>query len=103
MHVLHVAEKLSQDAISTLEIYLRDFKSRDKLVAKRVSRTKQALKERFENIWKQLDRDDRKLREQIGSIEVCEAYPTEEILQRAKTLNCDLIVVGTHQKPLWAF
>ena len=104
VHVLHIAEKLSEDAIITLETYLRDFKSREKFVSERISRTKKALQDRFDNVWKKLDKDELSVRDQIASIEVCEAYPTEEILKRAKALNCDLIVMGAHQKgPLRAF
>lgn len=104
VHVLHIAEKLSQDALITLETYLRDFTSREKFVAERIRRTEQVLKERFENVWNKLDKDELTVRDQIASIEVCEAYPTEEILKRATALKCDVIVMGTHQKgPLRAF
>lgn len=32
------------------------------------------------------------------SIEICEGYPAEEIIQKSKLLNCDIIIMGTHSK-----
>ena len=40
------------------------------------------------------------LMERVERIEVCEGYPAEEILQQAKKLDCDLIVMGSHGKGL---
>jgi len=34
----------------------------------------------------------------INSIEVCEGYPAETILNMVDDLNCDMIIMGTHGK-----
>lgn len=34
----------------------------------------------------------------ITSIEVCNGYPEEEILKKAEKLNCDMIIMGAHEK-----
>ena len=34
----------------------------------------------------------------VTSIEVCEGFPAEKILETAKQFNCDMIIMGTHGK-----
>ena len=38
----------------------------------------------------------------MQSIEICEGYPAEAILQKAEELDCDAIVMGTHSKGVLA-
>lgn len=98
IHFLHVAEKLSPDALVTLESYLRNFEGREKFLSERVAHTKKILNERLEKFLGTLGEDEQGVREQIASINVCEAYPVDEILKQTEALGCDLIVMGTHQK-----
>lgn len=98
IHVLHVVEKLSNEARITLESYVLDEKRREQVLHERVSNAKKLLSHCLEEFTSGLTGDDRKLREKIVSVEVCESYPVEEILKHGQ--ECDLIVMGTHEKGL---
>ncbi|MDH3378996.1 MAG: universal stress protein [Gammaproteobacteria bacterium] len=96
VHILHVVERLSNDARITLESYVLDEDQRKRVLNERVSNAKKLLNQCLEDVTSRLEGEDRKLRERIVSIEVCESYPVEEILKRGQA--CDLIVMGTHEK-----
>ena len=101
VHILHVVERLSSDAKVTLQAYMLDEKTREQVMYHRVDRAKEVLKERMEKFANELDKEDRELmNKQIASVNVCESYPVEEILKKAEELDCDLIVMGTHEKGL---
>ena len=48
--------------------------------------------------WERLQEEDRKVRDQIKSVTVCESYPAEQILKSAKEHNCDLVIMGSHER-----
>lgn len=98
IHILHVAEALSEDARFAIETYVLDADKRHKILEERLERLRARLMERQEKFWSALSEEDRKARDQIKSIDVCESYPAEEILKRAKGYDCDLIVMGGHEK-----
>lgn len=98
VHILHVVERLSNDAKITLRSYVLDENEREKILYERVDRAKELLDQRLKEFWKQLDVKDRGVEKQIASVNVCESYPVEEILKQAETLGCDIIVMGTHEK-----
>ncbi|MDJ0935090.1 MAG: universal stress protein [Kiloniellales bacterium] len=100
LHLLHVLEKLSDDAAFTLQAYLLDEKKRHEIIDLRVEKARKLMNERQDIFWAQQSPEDQKLRAQIKSITVCEAYPAEEILKSAKQHNCDLIVMGSHERGL---
>jgi len=100
IHILHVVEELSSDARVTLEAYVMDDALRHKALEERASQAEAYLSERMEKFWAEQDEDDKKISDQINSIEVCEAYPAEQILKSAIKRNCDLIVIGAHEKGL---
>ena len=100
LHLLHVLEKLSDDAAFTLQAYLLDEKKRHEIIDLRVEKARKLMNERQDTFWAQQSPEDQKLRAQIKSITVCEAYPAEEILMAAKQHNCDLIVMGSHERGL---
>ena len=56
--------------------------------------------ERQEKFWAAAGKEEKKVRDQIKSIEVVEDYPAETILKRAAQHNCDLIIMGGHEKGL---
>jgi nucleotide-binding universal stress UspA family protein len=93
-------ETLSNDAKITLQAYLLDAEAREQILYERVDRARENLEERLDKFWKELTEEDRKVSKQIASVNVCESYPPEEILKKAVELNCDLIVMGTHEKGL---
>ena len=100
IHLLHVLEKLSDDAAFTLQAYLLDEKRRHEILDMRVEKAKKLMEERQETFWAAQSPEDRKVRAQIKSVTVCESYPAEEILKSAKKYNCDLIVMGSHERGL---
>jgi len=100
LHLLHVLEKLSDDAAFTLQAYLLDEKKRHEIIDLRVEKARNLMNERQDTFWARQSAEDQKLRAQIKSITVCEAYPAEEILLAAKQHNCDLIVMGSHERGL---
>lgn len=100
IHVLHVAQKLSADAIIALETYITNPEARSKGLSGRTARLKEQLTGQIDAFWKMQDEQDREVRRQVASIEVCEGYPAEDILKRVAQLDIDLIVMGAHEKGL---
>ena len=100
IHLLHVLEKLSDDAAFTLQAYLLDEKRRHEILDMRVEKAKKLMEERQEAFWSAQSAEDQKVRAQIKSVTVCESYPAEEILKSAKKHNCDLIIMGSHERGL---
>ena len=98
VHILHVLEALSDDARFTIETYVQSPAQRHKILDERIARANARLSERQEKFWATQGEEGKKVREQIKSVEVCEAYPAEAILKRSAELNCDLIVMGGHEK-----
>ncbi len=98
VHILHVVEQLSNDAVITLQTYVLDAHERDRILHERLDKAKQVLQQRLQEFWKQQEEEDRAVQKQIASITVSESYPVEEILKQAGRLRCDVIVMGTHEK-----
>ena len=98
IHMLHVLEKLSDDANFTLQTYILDDAQRHNILDKRVEKARALLDERQDAFWSAQSEDDQKIRKQIKSVTICESYPAEEILVSAKKHDCDLIVMGTHER-----
>lgn len=98
MHLLYVVEQLSDDAAFTLQAYLLDDKKRHEILNLRVEKARAMLEERQEKFWAAQSAADRKVRDQIKSVTVCESYPAEQILKSAKEHNCDLIIMGSHER-----
>lgn len=98
IHILHVVEKLSNDAKMTLQTYVLDKNSRHDLLQERVHHAEEKMNDRQDYFWQDLHPDEIAVREQIKSIQVVEAFPAETILKVSKELEVDLIVMGTHEK-----
>ena len=98
IHILHVLEPLSEDAVVTLEAYILDDRKRHEILDERNERAQTRLAERQQRFWSGLSKEDQEIRDQIKSIEVSEAHVAEAILQKAAEHNCDLIVIGGHEK-----
>lgn len=56
------------------------------------------LVKRLDNFWDSLPEDIQPYRKNIVSVVVKESYPAKEILQYSKEYECDLIVMGAHDK-----
>ncbi len=98
IHLLYVLEKLSDDTIFALQTYIQDDAKRHEMIDQRIDKARKRLEERQETFWSAQSAEDRKVRSQIKSVTVCESYPAEEILTTAKKHNCDLIVMGSHER-----
>ena len=96
IHVLHVVEELSDQAKTTLQLFMMDDKQRDDALHNRTASARKQLEGNQEKFWSSVADEDKPLRDQVKSIDVLEAYPAEAILNQAKTLGCDLIVLGGH-------
>jgi len=96
IHVLHVVEELSDQAKTTLMMFMMDEKQRNDALHNRKLSARKQLEDVQNNFWSSVDDEDKSLRDQIKSVEVMEAYPADAILIQAKKLGCDLIVLGGH-------
>ncbi|UWQ12909.1 universal stress protein [Aliiroseovarius sp. M344] len=97
IHVLHVTEPLSQDAIVTLQMFLQDDDSRKKAIGDRHESVKRMLKDNQRAFLNSLPADEKDAYAAVGSVELVDGQPAEVILQRASELNCQLIVMSTHE------
>lgn len=100
MHVLHVVEELSTDAKVTIQGFLLDAAKRHEALRERVRNIRSEVMKQQDTFWSEQSPEDRKVRDQIKSIDVVESYPAEEILKTSVKLGCDLIVMGAHEKGL---
>ena len=98
IHMLHVVEKLSNDARLTLQTYVMDSKSRDDFLNHRIDHAQELLQKRQDYFWDVLAPTDKAVREKISSVDVIEHYPAETILKRSKEIDVDLIIMGAHEK-----
>lgn len=98
IHLLHVLEKLSSDALMTLEAYVMDAQDRQRILAGRLSQAENRVEQALETFWQSLPEADRAARAHLKSVKVIEAYPAEAILKTSRKLGADLIVMGTHEK-----
>ena len=62
IHLLHVLEKLSDDAAFTLQAYLLDEKKRHDILDLRVEKARKLLEERQEAFWAAQSAEDQKVR-----------------------------------------
>lgn len=97
VHVLHVCEPLSQDAVVTMNIFMQDEVSRKQMLQDRHRSVKQLLKTNQQEFVKSLPAEDKAAYDAVGSVELVDGHTAESILKRAAELDCGMIVVGTHE------
>lgn len=100
LHLLHVLASLSDDAVLALEAYIQDDSKRHEVLDRRIEKARSQLAARQDTFWAKQTAEDQKVRAQVKSVTVCESYPAEEILKSAKRHDCDLIIMGTHERGL---
>jgi len=98
VHLLHVLEKLSNDALMTLEAYVMDARDRKRILAGRQSQAEARVEKALDDFWQSIPEADREARGSIKSVNIVEAYPAEAILKISRKLGADMIVMGTHEK-----
>jgi len=97
VHVLHVTEPLSQDAVVTLQMFMQDDAARKMAVRDRHASVKQLLKVNQQDFVSSLTSDEKDAYATVSSVELVDGHPAETILRRGKELGCQLIVMGTHE------
>lgn len=98
IHMLHVTEKLSKETLIALETYLMNSEGRKVSKETRIQAAKQIFEARLEGLWEGATENVLALKERIVEIDVREGYPAEEILNKSKSQDFDLIVMGAHDK-----
>ena len=95
--ILHVLEEMSTDAKLVLQAYI-DKQHRMEIDAKRETQAIARLKSRLKAFCTKELGSDPECDRIVTSTIVCKGYPEEEILKKADGLNCDAIIMGTHEK-----
>ena len=99
--ILHVFESPSPTVRAQMEFYL-DEEQRKKIFDERVSYALDRIKKRLQAFTDKELKEYPKAEDRIESIVVCEGFPADMILEKAKVLECDAIVMGTHGKGIIA-
>ncbi len=97
--ILHVVEKVSPDAQLTLMAYL-DRKDRVKAGEERVAQAITRTRKRLEVFCQKEFGDEDGLAQGRIAVNVKEGYPAEEILRQVEKHDCDVVVMGAHEKGL---
>ena len=95
--ILHVFENVSPGFISILNTYIDD-KGQGILYEERAAGAKAAIEKRLQAVYDAELDDHPDYGDIVKSIEVCEGFPAERILDMADQLDCDMIIMGTHGK-----
>ena len=95
--ILHVLEEISLDARLAFEAYF-DKEYRKEMLNRKAHSTIKRIKERLKVFCDKELKNNPECAEKIALIEVCKGYPEQEILKKANELNCDAILMGTHEK-----
>ena len=98
IHILKVVEELSSDERLTLQSYILNQNSREEFLHQRLNNARNQLQQRLDHFWEVIAPEEQAMRSKIIGCEVVEGYPTQTILKRSQELNCDLIVMGAHEK-----
>ncbi|MFH7565842.1 universal stress protein [Oceanimonas smirnovii] len=98
IHILKVVEQLSGDEKLTLQSYILNQSSREEFLHQRLNNAKAQLQQRQDYFWEQIAPEEQALRSKVIGCEVVEGYPEQTILKRSKELECDLIIMGAHEK-----
>lgn len=99
VHVINIVERMSREAKMTLRTYLMDDKKRKALTEERFNSAKEKLEHDVHQFVESLEESEREIaRQVISTIKIVESYPAEEILKKSQELECDLIVMGAHDR-----
>ncbi|MGD8963927.1 MAG: universal stress protein [Desulfobacterales bacterium] len=99
--ILHVFESISTAVRAHLEFSL-NAAQRKKIFNQRSAYTLDRIKRRLSKFSDKELMDASNAEKRIESIDVCEGFAADAILEKADELKCDVIVMGTHGKGLVA-
>lgn len=97
VYLLHLIDKLSDDARFTLETYVYSRKSRVDILRERIKHAQKRVNEQLDQFWEKHP-DELRYKHLIKSIHIAEAHPVEAIIQVSHDKEIDLVVMGTHGK-----
>jgi len=95
--ILYVYEALRWGDRTQLEdnlLIAKQFKS----AAGNKENTINNIRKRLSNFCEKVKKEDPSCTFRVDTIEVCEGYPANTILEKADEFDCDLVVMGTHGK-----
>ena len=98
IHILKVVEELASDERLTLQSYILNHSGSREFLQQRLAHAEQQLQDRLEFFWSDLEPNELALQGKIVGCEVREGSPAQTILERAEALECDMIVMGAHEK-----
>lgn len=99
IHILHVLEKISPSMEALISTYLSDEgmkKIKQEKHQAQIDQVKRRLKDFAENELK----DNPEELKRVASVVVLEGDPAAEILDKVDSLNCDIVIMGSHGKGL---
>jgi nucleotide-binding universal stress UspA family protein len=99
--ILHVLEPVSPAVHALMESYL-DEEMRKKIFDEKITYAIEFIEKRLKVFCEEELADDPQAADRVQSIEVCEGFPPDDILEKANKLDCDAIVMGTHGKGIIA-
>ena len=99
--ILHVLEPVSAAVRAQMESYL-DEERLKKIFDEKIIYTIELIEKRLQKFCKEELANDPKAADRVQSIEVCEGFPPDDILEKANKFDCDAIVMGTHGKGFMA-
>ena len=99
--ILHAFESPGRKVRAQMEFYL-DEEKRKEIFGERVSYALERIKKRLRDFSDKELKEYPKAEDRIESIQVCEGFPADMILEKANELECDAIVMGTHGKGIIA-
>lgn len=98
VHILSVVEQLPSDERLTLQSYIYNQSGSVEFLEQRLTQAQAELQQRLSDFWQGLPAEQQLLAKKIVSCEVVEGNPKQTILEQADALQCDLIVMGGHEK-----
>lgn len=101
IHIIHGHEPLPASAQSMADLYMFQEKSED-IFEKAIADAEKTILERLERLCKQETTSDPQGRERVASITIAKLPPKQAILEAAKDLKADLIVMGSHRHSVLA-
>jgi len=96
--MLHVIEPLTSGALVAIDLYMPGIHAKEAL-KDGMKKTLNKMQQRLNNFCEDEKIDDPEDCEIISKVKVVTGHPGESIVEQAKKMSADLIVLGTHAKP----
>jgi nucleotide-binding universal stress UspA family protein len=101
VHILHVVERMSPSTEALVSTYLSDENMKKLREGKKQAQVNE-LKRRLKDFAESELKDNPEELKRVASIVVTEGDPAAEILDKVDSLNCDIVIMGSHGKGLIA-